>query len=391
MRYLRLSLRGSRSSSCPSSSPPAPAPATPGRLEGRDSAERLGQHRHLHVERRRGPVSPDGFRLQHRRRQRKQHGAGVPGVRPDGNGHGGVGLHLQRSEEHELGRHGHRHVRLRGLVDRAEPDGPELGLWLTDEGQAYQQHWINATTGNSGHLDDDSNVEPQLYEWAQAAPSSCPDANGVIAGSPNFAGEWDAWQRCQLSQHYVSDFYYSPVMYPVTDTDQLTDGEWESEDVAVWADGAGLPLGSNGLNFEWAQDSTISDNPPASTTPQAQIAMNILYGENYGNLPHPPYYELQSVDSQTAYCTKSDLADCWYYQQRQPPSQYPHPDCYPNYDPAEDVYLAQVFGSITTLEVYYDDLDEISGHSGLSTAYSDWETNTFGNDFYSQASQNCST
>ncbi|GEM_PF-6154070 len=265
------------------------------------------------------------------------------------------------------------------------------GLGLTDEGQAYQQHWINATTGNSGHLDDDSNVEPQLYEWAQAAPSSCPDANGVIAGSPNFAGEWDAWQRCQLSQHYVSDFYYSPVMYPVTDTDQLTDGEWESEDVAVWADGAGLPLGSNGLNFEWAQDSTISDNPPASTTPQAQIAMNILYGENYGNLPHPPYYELQSVDSQTAYCTKSDLADCWYYQQRQPPSQYPHPDCYPNYDPAEDVYLAQVFGSITTLEVYYDDLDEISGHSGLSTAYSDWETNTFGNDFYSQASQNCST
>src|SRR5579884_3754079 len=116
-----------------------------------------------------------------------------------------------------------------------------------------------------------------------------------------------------------------------------------------------------------------------------------LDDENYGNLPHPPYYELQSVDSQTAYCTKSDLADCWYYQQRQPPSQYPHPDCYPNYDPAEDVYLAQVFGSITTLEVYYDDLDEISGHSGLSTAYSDWETNTFGNDFYSQASQNCST
>ncbi|HEV3309154.1 MAG TPA: hypothetical protein VG815_01340, partial [Chloroflexota bacterium] len=44
------------------------------------------------------------------------------------------------------------------------------------------------------------------------------------------------------------------------------------------------------------------DIPPQSTTPQVQIAQALYDDEQYGGAGSPPYYELQSEDSQTMGC-----------------------------------------------------------------------------------------
>ncbi|HEV3309151.1 MAG TPA: hypothetical protein VG815_01325 [Chloroflexota bacterium] len=41
--------------------------------------------------------------------------------------------------------------------------------------------------------------------------------------------QWDAWQLCELTTVYIPDFFYYPVMYPITDTDVLSNGTYYND------------------------------------------------------------------------------------------------------------------------------------------------------------------
>lgn len=152
-----------------------------------------------------------------------------------------------------------------------------------------------------------------------------------------------------------------------------------------WVASQGIALGSNGLNPSWAfgPPGLYSDEPLNSYTPQAQIAGTTIYDdEHYGNLQPPPYFELQTVNAQTQDCNA---------QACQPYSGAGYPYCAAD-NVMEDVYLSQIYGDITTLEAYYNDLDDgydSSPNPTVKAAYDDWISGVLANDTLSQDESQC--
>lgn len=239
-----------------------------------------------------------------------------------------------------------------------------VGMGLSDEGNPYL----------SG-----SGAATQVQTWAKA--STCSAASGVDQST--FAGKWDGWQRCMLSTIYQNYFIYTPLMYAISDLSPpliLSNGKYASQDVAEWVMNQSISVGSNGLDPSWTYGpppSGTKDEPldPAYST--ARIIVNLASEEQSEKLPSPPYFELQTENAQTMYCPN-------YGETCQPMSDAGYPKCAGD-NIMEDVHIPQVYGNISTLEAYFDDLDNTT--STVVQAYNDWLSGTSATDTY--GNQDC--